>query len=42
MQADGSNVADVEDEDNVRMPGDGLSAAFDEIPDVEEEPGTGR
>ena len=42
MQADGSNVADVEDEDGVRMPGDGLSAAFDEIPDVEEEPGTGR
>jgi len=41
-QTDGSNVADVEDEDNVGMPGNELSAAFDEIPDAEEEPGTER
>jgi len=41
-QTDGSNVADVDEEDNVRMPADELSAAFDEIPNAEEEPGAGR
>jgi hypothetical protein len=41
-QTDGSDVADVEDEDNVGMPGTELSAAFDEIPDSEQEPGIER
>ena len=41
-QTDESDVADVEDEDNVGTPGMELSAAFDEIPDAEQEPGIER
>jgi hypothetical protein len=41
-QTDESDVADVEDEDNVGTPGMELSAAFDEIADAEQQPGIER